>query len=121
MMIRIVVGCQIDKQQIKDDLEKLAGNKEVEITVKNDLEAAMAVQNNEADYYIGACETGAGGALAMATALLGGDKTETIASSTKVYGEEEIKKSIENGKIAFGFTANTKDSVLPILAKYLLE
>lgn len=120
-MIRIVIGGQIDKQQIKKDLEKLAGDKDVEITVKSDLDAAMAIQNNEADYYIGACETGAGGALAMATALLGGSKTETIASSTKVYGDEEIKNSVENGKIAFGFTINTKDRILPILAKYLLE
>jgi hypothetical protein len=121
-MTKIVIGGQMGKDEIEADLKKLAGEKNVEIIVKNDLEAAMAIQNGEADYYIGACETGAGGALAMATALLGSDKTLTIASPSKVLSEEQIKDEITNkNKVAFGFTINTKDTVLPILAKYLIE
>ncbi|PMD72173.1 DUF2620 domain-containing protein [Companilactobacillus nuruki] len=121
-MIKIVIGGQMGKDDIKASLVRLIGDKDVEITIKNDLDAAMAIQNNEADYYIGACETGAGGALAMATALLGSDKTLTVASPSKVLTEDVIAEEITNkGKIAFGFTINTKDTVLPILVKYLVK
>ncbi|ALB29812.1 DUF2620 domain-containing protein [Companilactobacillus heilongjiangensis] len=121
-MIKIVIGGQMGKDEIEADLKKMIGDKDVEITVKNDLEAAMSIQAGEADYYIGACETGAGGALAMATALLGSDKTVTVASPSKVLSEEEIADQINNkGKVAFGFTINTKDTVLPILVKYLVK
>mgnify|MGYP003361783406 CR=1 FL=1 len=121
-MIRIVIGGQMGKDEIEASLKKLAGSSDVEITIKNDLDAAMAIQNGEADYYIGACETGAGGALAMATALLGSDKTVTVASPSKILSEEQIADEINNkGKIAFGFTINTKETVLPILAKYLIK
>ncbi|WP_057880264.1 DUF2620 domain-containing protein [Companilactobacillus kimchiensis] len=121
-MIKIVIGGQMGKDEIKKSLIKLIGDRDVEITVKNDLDAAMAIQNGESDYYIGACETGAGGALAMATALLGSDKTVTVASPSKVLSEEEVADEINNkGKIAFGFTINTKDTVLPILVKYLVK
>lgn len=121
-MTKIVIGGQMGKDEIKESLTKLAGDKDIDIIVKNDLDAAMAIQNGEADYYIGACETGAGGALAMATALLGSDKTVTVASPSKILSEEDIADEINNkGKVAFGFTINTKDTVLPILAKYLIK
>lgn len=118
-MIKIVIGGQMGKDEIKKDLEKFTTGKDVQIEVKNDLDAAMAVQNGQADYYIGACETGAGGALAMATALLGSDKTLTVASPTKVMNAEEIKSGIDEGKVAFGFTYNSKDTVLPEIIKSL--
>ncbi|APX71409.1 DUF2620 domain-containing protein [Companilactobacillus allii] len=121
-MIRIVIGGQMGKDDIKKTLVKLIGDKEVDIFIKNDLDAAMAIKNGEADYYIGACETGAGGALAMATALLGSTHTVTVASPSKVLSEEEIAEEINGkGKVAFGFTINTKDTVLPILVKYLVK
>ncbi|KAF0369881.1 DUF2620 family protein [Pediococcus acidilactici] len=120
-MVKIVIGGQMGKEEIKKDLFELIGDEEVDIEIKNDLDAAMTIQNGEADYYIGACETGAGGALAMATALLGSTKTVTIASPSKMLSEEQIADEIKNkGKVAFGFTINTKDEVLPKLAKYLV-
>ena len=120
-MTRIVIGGQMGKDELGQSLEKLTAGKDVEISVKSDLDAAMAVKDNKADFYIGACETGAGGALAMATALLGSSKTLTVASPSKVLSEADIKEGIDNGKIAFGFTINTKDTILPILAKYLTK
>lgn len=120
-MVKIVIGGQMGKEEIKKDLFELIGDEEVDIEIKNDLDAAMTIQNGEADYYIGACETGAGGALAMATALLGSTKTVTIASPSKMLSEEQIADEIKNkGKVAFGFTISTKDEVLPKLAKYLV-
>lgn len=118
-MIKIVVGGQMGKKEIAQDLQKLTDGKEVEIKILSDLDAAMAIQNHQADYYVGACETGAGGALAMVTALLGSDKTVTTASPTKVMSFDEIKKEVDRGKVAFGFTFNAKDSVLPDIVKAL--
>lgn len=118
-MTKIVIGGQMNKPEIEKQMESLTQGSGVEYSIKSDLDAAMAVKAGEADYYIGACETGAGGALAMATALLGSDKTLTVASPGKVLSEDEIKAGIDAGKIAFGFTINTKDTILPILAKYL--
>lgn len=120
-MTRIVIGGQMGKDELKKSLEKLTAGKDVEISVKSDLDAAMAVKDKKADFYIGACETGAGGALAMATALLGSDKTLTVASPSKILSEEDIKEGIDKGKVAFGFTINTKDTILPILAKFLTK
>lgn len=119
MTTKIVIGGQMGKEELKKALLNLTVGKDVEITVKSDLDAAMAVKNNQADFYIGACETGAGGALAMATALLGSDRTLTIASPSRMLTNNEIKQAITDGKIAFGFTINTKDTVLPVLANYL--
>lgn len=118
-MTKIVIGGQMGKDDIKKDLQKLTSDKNVEITVQSDLDAAMAVQNHQADFYIGACQTGAGGALAMATALLGSGKTLTVATPTKVLKADEIKKGVESGKVAFGFTFNAKDTVLPEIVKAL--
>ncbi|MCI1857513.1 MAG: DUF2620 domain-containing protein [Sporolactobacillus sp.] len=120
-MVRIVVGGQMAKAEIAESIKELTKGQIVEITVKNDLDAAMAVKNGEADYYIGACETGAGGALAMATALLGSNKTVTVASPSRILNEPDIKKCVEGGKVAFGFTVNTKNTILPVLMKYLLK
>lgn len=112
-MKKIVIGGQMGKDQIEKDIKNLTQGKDVEVSVMSDLDAAMAIQNGQADYYVGACETGAGGALAMATALIGTDKTLTVASPTNVLSQDEIQKEINNGKIAFGFTINAKDVVLP--------
>lgn len=118
-MTKIVIGGQMDKDELEKSLKALIQDKKVEISVMSDLDAAMAVQNGQADYYIGACETGAGGALAMATALLGADKTLTVASPTKVLSQEEINQGVKKGKVAFGFTINAKDKVLPEIVKAL--
>lgn len=118
-MTKIVVGGQMGKEDIKKDLEKLTAGKNVDVEVLSDLDAAMAIQNKQADFYVGACETGAGGALAMATALLGSDKTLTVASPTKVLKADDIKKGVDAGKVAFGFTYNAKDTVLPEIVNAL--
>ena len=63
-MKKIVVGGQIDKEEVKA-LVLQYGLPEDSVEVKSDLDAAMAIKSGTADYYIGACNTGGGGALAM--------------------------------------------------------
>ena len=111
---KIVIGGQIDKAEIKELAEQYANGK-FEITVKSDLDAAMSLKNGQVDYYLGACNTGGGGALAMAIALVGRDACETVSMPGRIMDEADIRKSVRNGKKAFGFTAQHKNVVVPIL------
>ena len=120
-MIRIIVGGQINKQEIFDFISKYLGEENVEIAIKNDLDAVMAVQQGQYDFYVGACNTGGGGALAMAMALLGSDKCQTISMPGKIFSDEAIIEAVSNNKIAFGFTAQHAENVLPVLLKALVE
>ncbi|MBL1226544.1 DUF2620 domain-containing protein [Enterococcus sp. BWR-S5] len=113
-MKKIVVGGQIDKDEVFALVEKYADGK-FTAEVKSDLDAAMAIKSGQADFYLGACNTGGGGALAMALALLGRENCETVSMPGKVMDEEEIRQSVRNGKKAFGFTAQHKEIVVPIL------
>ena len=101
-MKKIVVGGQIDKEEVKA-LVIQYGLPEYTVDVKSDLDAAMAIK------------TGGGGALAMALALLGRDNCVTVSMPGKIMPEEEIRESVRSGKKAFGFTAQHKNDVVPII------
>lgn len=118
MMKKIVVGGQIDKKEVAELVEKY-GDGKFEIETKSDLEAAMALKNGAADYYLGACNTGGGGALAMAIALVGRDATVTVSMPGNLMSEEKIRENIQMGKKAFGFTAQHKDTVVPTIMEEL--
>ena len=62
-MLKIVVGGQINKKEIFDYIQNYYGTENVKLEIKNDLDAVMAMQSGQFDYYIGACNTGGGGAL----------------------------------------------------------
>jgi hypothetical protein len=113
-MKKIVVGGAVDKQRIAKEVEKLAGDA-FQVAVMGDIEAAMAVKTGDADYYLGACNTGGGGALAMAIAILGMGKCATISMPGRPPVEENVKKSISEGKVAFGFTTEHIDQSLKLL------
>ncbi len=118
-MVRIVVGGQINKQEIHDFLQK--NYEGIELAIKNDLDAVNALKMGKFDYYVGACNTGGGGALAMAIALLGQNQCKTISMPGKVFPDEEIIAAVKEGKKAFGFTAQHAEQVLPVLMKAILE
>ena len=118
-MKRIVVGGQIDKQKVADIIAKIAGDK-VTIEIKNDIEAAMDIKTGTADYYLGACNTGGGGALAMAIALLGMGSCATVSMPGNIKSEADIKAEVDAGKKAFGFTAQHAEEVIPVILKYIL-
>lgn len=118
-MLRIVVGGQIDKDRIAKMIKNIGGDK-VTVTVKSDVEAAMAIKTNQADYYFGACNTGGGGALAMAIALLGMNLCATVSMPGKIRSNEEIIMEIEKGKKAFGFTPQHAEQVIPVIMNKIL-
>lgn len=119
-MKRIVVGGQIDKQDIARDIARLS-NGQCHVDVKSDLDAAMAIQAGSYDYYIGACNTGGGGALAMAIAMLGPDKCSTVSMPGSIKDDAFIRAEFQKGKIAFGFTAQHRERVLPVLIEEIMK
>lgn len=119
-MIRIVVGGQVEKQAIADLVKELGGDK-LQVEVKSDLHAANDVKQNKADYYLGACHTGGGGALSMAMALLTRDKCATISMPGKPPKEEDIVKAVQDGKVAFGFTGDHYERAVPMIIKEILK
>lgn len=118
--MKIVVGGQIDKEEIAKIVSQLMNGK-AEIEIKGDLDGAMGIREGKYDYYVGACNTGGGGALAMAMALLGSKSCSTISMPGQIKSEAFIREEVDKGKKAFGFTAQHKDEVLPVLLKAICE
>ena len=106
--MKIVVGGALNKKENAELIEKY-GNGQVEVVIMQDIQAALALKNGQADYYFGSCQTGAGGALGMAIAMVG-----------KVLDDDEILKSIENGKKAFGFVPEAAASVIPVIMRGIM-
>ena len=113
--MKIVVGGQIDKENVAEIIKKYIP--EAEIIIKSDIDAAMDVKMGNVDYYFGACNTGGGGALAMAIAIAGADKCATLAMPGNILEEEKIKDEVKAGKVAFGFTPQSAEQVIKIVAR----
>ena len=113
--MKFVVGEQMDKKIIADLLRKHSPQSEV--AVMSDIEATMAMKNKHADYYFGSCATGAGGALGIATGLLGKDKCVTVSMAGKVLSQDEISAAVKAGKVAFGFVNYDAEKVIPMILK----
>ena len=118
--IKIVIGGQIDKQEIAALINNIGGDK-VTVTVMGDIQAAMEVKNGQADYYIGACNTGGGGALSMAIALIGHSFCSTLSMPSKIMSNDEIAAEVAAGKKAFGMTSQHINTVVPVLMENLLK
>lgn len=119
-MIAIVVGGQMDKQEIAKSIEKIGGDR-VTVTIQSDLNGALAIQSGQAQYYVGACNTGAGGALGLAVGLLGPKLCVSISTPGKVMDEAEIQAQVQEGKRAFGMVVNNVERQLPVLMDAILK
>ena len=75
--MKIVVGGALNKKENAELIETY-GNGQVEVQIMQDIQAALALKNGQADYYFGSCQTGAGGALGMAISMNGMDKCITV-------------------------------------------
>lgn len=78
-MIRIVIA-GLQKDRIKKSVLE-AGGERVEALITTDMDAAKRVKTGQADYYIGACNSGGGAALSIVIGLLGYSKCATVAKS----------------------------------------
>ena len=117
-MIRIVVSglCAGEICRLASEL----GREHVSIRETIDIAGATDVAQGRADYYFGACATGAGGALAMAIAILGYDRCFTASMVGCPPKEAEIQAAIASGKRAFGFTVDHIDRTVRMLMAAIL-
>lgn len=118
--MKIAIGGQLNKKEIQEFIQAASGGK-IESAIMTDMDAAMKVKSGQYDYYVGACQSGAGGALGMAYALVGRDKCATIAMAGMPPKEENIKNAIQKGVKAFGFTNDQADTSVKLLVKLLLN
>lgn len=118
--MKIVIGGQIEKEKIAETVRREVGDRATSVTVMGDIEAAMALKSGAADYYFGACNTGGGGALAMAIAIAGASQCITVGMPGKILSNEEIIAGVNAGKKAFGFTGQDTEIVVPVIIKAIL-
>lgn len=117
-MLRFVVA-GLSKDRIAAAITRAGGDR-VTVAVKTDIEGALALQTGQADVYVGACNSGAGGALAIATALLGAAQTVTLVDGSRAAAPAVIQAAVAAGKRAFGLRIDDIDRVVPELVVALL-
>ncbi|MCU1489870.1 MAG: yhfU [Acidimicrobiaceae bacterium] len=118
-MVKIAVT-GIGKERIAE-LALASGGGEVQVEIKTDLEAAFAVKAKQADYYIGACQSGAGGALGVATAILGSSDAVRLSGTGTLPDLEEVAQAVREGRHAFGIMHSHIESVVPVLVREMVE
>lgn len=118
-MIKINVS-GLAAKEIVDKITEL-GRGQVEARITADINGAREVAQGKADYFIGACATGGGGALSMAIAILGYNNCFTVSTAGKTPKETEIQEAVKAGKKAFGFSCDHVDAAVPLIIKAILS
>jgi hypothetical protein len=103
------------------EVAKKAGGEQVEVAVLPDMQGVQGVKRGKYDYYIGTCQTGGGGSLGMAIAILGMKSSKVLGTPGKVPKVEQIKQTVDEGYKAFGFPYDQIEQVVPNLVKCLIE
>ncbi|MDX3854425.1 DUF2620 domain-containing protein [Streptomyces sp. AK02-01A] len=112
-MTKILTG-GLGKTEVADTVGRL-GLDRLEITVSNDMDAAMKLRAGQADYYLGTCHTGAGASLGVLVGLLGKPLCHTFGRS--VPTEDEVGALLAEGKRVFGFAIDQIDVIAPVMAR----
>ncbi len=110
----------LQREQIKQQIETAAPG-QFECHILTDMDAAMKVKSGELDFYIGACNTGAGAAISMAIAIIGFNESCTIAKPSIRAKEDEVKRFVSSGKKAYGLSIEHIEHAIPMLTKALTE
>lgn len=111
MTARILLG-GVGKSEVASRIKEI-GDEGLEVKATNDMDAAMKLRAGQADYYFGTCHTGAGASLGVLVGLLGNDKCMTFRRG--LAKEEVVKEALDGGKVAFGFSIDQIDRVVPVL------
>jgi hypothetical protein len=97
-----------------------AGGGLVEAVAMGDMQGAKLVKNGAADYYLGTCWSGGGGALAAATALLGPARVGIAGTPGMAVNEAKVDEMVAEGRVAFGFPYEQSSSAIPVIVKSIL-
>lgn len=114
-MTTILVG-GVGKADVARRLEEIGG---FEVVVTHDMDAATRLMTGQADYYVGTCHTGAGGSLGVLVGLLGAARCFTFGRGQATAADAEA--ALAEGRVAFGFSIDQADQVVPVLAAAIGE
>jgi hypothetical protein len=115
-----VVAAGVDAQTMAQ-LAQDAGGGRVEAAALGDMQGARLVKKGQADYYIGTCWSGGGGALAAATAILGANLVGIVGTPGMVVTAERVRTMVGEGRIAFGFAYEQTTTAIPIIIREILS
>ncbi|NHM31432.1 DUF2620 domain-containing protein [Neobacillus terrae] len=118
-MLRIVVA-GLKKDQTERAVKQAGGDK-VTVTATSDFDAAKKVKAGQADYYLGACNSGGGAALSIAIGILGYSNCSTVAKNGGKPDAQTIDKLVQDGKIAFGMSVENIETATPMIIQSLLK
>ncbi|WP_225828459.1 DUF2620 domain-containing protein [Streptomyces naphthomycinicus] len=110
-MAKILTG-GVGKVEVARTVDELALGG-VEVSVSNDMDAAVKLRAGQADYFLGTCHTGAGASLGVLVGLLGQRSCHTFGRSVPTV--EEVRDLLVGGKKVFGFAVDQIDLVAPVL------
>ena len=113
MTTKILLG-GVGKREVASKIKEL-GSEGLEVGITNDMDAAMKLRAGQADYYFGTCHTGAGGSLGVLVGLLGSEKCMTFRRG--LAREEVVTDALDDGKVAFGFSIDQIEQVVPVLVQ----
>lgn len=112
-MTKILTG-GVGKAEVTETVKKLCLDG-IEIALSNDMDAAMKLRGDQADYFLGTCHTGAGASLGVLVGLLGQPACHTFGRS--VPTEDEVNALLAEGKKVFGFAIDQIDVIAPLMAR----
>lgn len=116
---RTVVVTGLGREETVRTVKRLAGARAI-VAPMTDVEGALAIRDGHADYLIGVCQSGAGGALAMAVAFLGRDRCATLATMGRAPNPVEVARFVREGKVAFGMATDQVEPTVRLLLAELL-
>ncbi|HYM49558.1 MAG TPA: DUF2620 family protein [Candidatus Limnocylindrales bacterium] len=97
------------------ELVRAHGGPDTTVRAVSDYEAAMNLRAGRVDLGIGVCQSGAGGALAVARALLGTHLCLQVSSPSRPPQEEEIRRAVKEGRKAFGIALSHIEIAVPLI------
>jgi hypothetical protein len=117
-IIRIVLAGVDAKSMAK--IAQDSGRDRVQAVATGDMQGARLVKKGQADFYLGTCWSGGGGALAAATAILGTPLVGIAGTPGMAVTRERVAELIAEGRKAFGFAYEQSQTAIPMIIQEIL-
>jgi hypothetical protein len=115
-----VVAAGVDAPSMAKIAEEAGGGR-VEVAAVGDMQGARLVNKGKADYYLGTCWSGGGGALAAATAILGARKVAIVGTPGMSVSAQKVEQYLREDRTAFGFPYEQSKQAIPIIIAAILQ
>lgn len=117
--VPVIVATGLGRERLARQMQALAGSR-AKVAAMTDVEGALAVRDGHADYFIGVCQSGAGGALAMAFAFIGKERCATLSSLGRPPDAAVVASAVAAGIVAFGISTDNAELTVAMLISELV-